>query len=530
MDGGFTGWRKSCGVATLLAALVLTGAWGKSVVEHSGMQASIADKVHSLPLSGKIAVSFSTNPIDYPGYLPQSNWQILGLYSDFQITIAPPQILPGLPDLVQSLASVPESLERLPSKEFSSSEDFFSEVTPGELLRGQLIQTAASQTVVGLSEPTESLSAPTERIGISSDFGPGPPFGVDIVDGVCNKEDQPEWVSSRWEFCGFRFSKGADCVDLSTDCVVLIPHWFLILPLLVSAGFLVRPGFCKSMIAATTTPAPVSASPNGKTHVSGTILHGWRGGCGIASLLVSCLLAAGWLRNSDVSDRVNLVLGKQGQLILVSGKEGLVCTWNGDLDPTGCRSGYRMITGKAHESMHFRPLGLFETIECNVLPGPVTANSQVRPLAGLDAETQDGSAELWADDLLVSHSDVMDFAVIAPDGIAPPREIEMSVATDAVALDSASPVSPAEGIAPPRELSVLMAPVATEDFGSGSMDFVGITCDWAGSYISVGPTDATLVVPYGLLVIPLALLSAGLLVRSRNLRALFGRSKKIAVA
>ena len=76
MDGGFTGWRKSCGVATLLAALVLTGAWGKSVVEHSGMQASIADKVHSLPLSGKIAVSFSTNPIDYPGYLPQSNWQI----------------------------------------------------------------------------------------------------------------------------------------------------------------------------------------------------------------------------------------------------------------------------------------------------------------------------------------------------------------------------------------------------------------------------------------------------------------------
>ncbi|HVV99292.1 MAG TPA: hypothetical protein VHB77_03060, partial [Planctomycetaceae bacterium] len=192
---------------------------------------------------------------------------------------------------------------------------------------------------------------------------------------------------------------------------------------------------------------------------------GWRRKLGVTALLIAFVLIAGGVRGSMMTDDISLPMGAHSQMTLASGKDGI--TWHCDGSFGGYPPSYHVLTGSRHERFSFRPHD---------------------PLAGLSGDE--------AVNVLTSmFNNSGEAAAPAPIG-------GVSGATTAP--------PPVGGVEIPDAWS-------------------GMSFQWSGLYLSRSgsPADFTLVVPYGFLAIPTAVLALTLLCGSRPLRpfeaAIFGR-------
>lgn len=455
------GWRRKCGIATLLAALVLTGAWIKSAVDRVATRHSTIDPAGALSQAGKITVFGLRNPIESNGSGQQSIWLVWGLYADAKINIAPGPVSSGLP------GPVPDAENRLPE--------------------------AALPSVAAELSPPPADSHPEEAT------------------------DDAAAVKTRWRCCGFSFER-TEAADGSYGTMVLVPHWLIITPLLLlSAAWLIRPHGTRAVNGLApgsevhphggsgpkTTPTLAASPPwpmlpasaplgsvtsqsidalaaSGRSHgiameevTAGSckarrgrwgfvtalwslaLREGWRGKLALVTLLSSLVLTGGWVRSFAVTDLVNFELGTQAQVSLVSGNDGLSCRYEPSVGGPGfC---YGTFTGRDHEVMTFRPKGDAEMIEDLGISEPLEADA---------AELEDNPDE--------------------------PQLLTLTSGEADATTNAQTLVSAPAGI-------------------SSAVDWIGTSLEWGGLYISHGPMDTTVVVPYGLLVIPLTFLFAGLL-------------------
>jgi hypothetical protein len=460
----FVTWRRRFGIATLLAAAVLTGAWIKSAVDNVVIDRSAASG-GSIHLAGKIAIFAGTNPIEWPGHLPQIEWRVAGIYNEAIITIAPPQVLapPENPGLSADNAAM--QLQVLPIAGYGEavapsaagnvlSTAFFETGDPAD---EQLIQISTTQFAAPL---TSSLD---ENDGGKLDVAAAPTVAGLIVDQA-NVDDEQWTIRSQWRWGGFRYESGTS-VDTGNSTILLIPHWSIVLPLCL----LSLAAFFGRGVSRVHSSAVVAALPRAKRAPAierGDELHriflAGRGACAIVVLVASLALTAAWVRSAGMTDMVNIVCGRQTQLRMVSGKEGAVCQLNfqGSEDS---RSSYRILTGGAHERLRFRMS------------------------TGLEEEC------------------VHQIETITPAG----GQAEFLLAANAVqTADQAT------------EFTNLPAAVSSLAFpGSGVTEWVGVSFDWNRLFISHDNPGSTVVVPYVFLVIPLTLVSAllmGSFVRSRR--------------
>ena len=459
MDEPFAGWRRTCGIGTLLAALILTGAWAKSAVDHVVIPGSLDDQVgddqarenkaSALHLSGKIAVFNSTNP--FQRNVPQINWCVRGLYTDAIC-------MSGL-------------------------------------------NTGAGVKLVMLELPPPDLSVTLPDAGGAIEDVEGGRLSAGRTAAQADQsEDDPETLTVQWQHCGFFFGR-VETAAGDRNVVVLIPHWSIAAPLwLLSIVLLVGPR--RGKIAGNVKHASVAGSgasaarplkiESGTSTAEGfagrrrrfglmtlfsslAITAGWRGKLALLTLFASLALTGGWIRSGVVTDLFNVLPESQSQLLLVSGKDGISCRYDASLNG-GSGTRYRILTGPAHEKVTFRPTG-----------SDVVASDW----EFADSETLDGPPFEVA------------LAENIPDGKPPFSKVTLTAGELAPTADS------------PLSAGAPAAPVVS---GSGGADWVGKSFEWGGIYLSRGPLDTTVVVPYPYLLIPLSLLAAALLagVRTSN--------------
>lgn len=278
---------------------------------------------------------------------------------------------------------------------------------------------------------------------------------LDIPFDPADQSESIVWLSN---WCGFGVGRGTDTT--MDDWWILIPHWAFVVPLwMVTAALLVQRGKSRKLASPVASPAP--AVPWSGV-IGGMQKHfrGWRKRTAIALALVSVFVCGGWLRSRSVSDLVNLSPDGSSRLLLVSGKQGLSIQH----DVTGGNRPftYSTRTGEAHERIQFHP----------VVP-------EVEPSAGPD----------------------FDF-VVSPSG----GELSQTAGQALLAEMQHSP-----------EILQIAANAPLDQ--SGTTDWEGMSIEWCGLFFSRSPTDWTIVVSYGFVVAPLALLSALLLTWPRIGRA-----------
>ncbi|MCX7410581.1 MAG: hypothetical protein NTZ32_21100 [Planctomycetales bacterium] len=470
MDVVSRGWRWRCGLGTLLAAFALTGAWIKSVVDHVVIRDAVENQAYSLPLSGKIGIFVTTNPIEWSGFVPETQWSVTGLYADADITIAPEQVHARLPDPVPPAELQPKvsqsSVDALVQASFSDESD---------LANGLLIQTAASQ----LSAGPGSLQSLQEGLSTTADFKLSGISDASLPDDAWDSDDTDDnegRITAQWQCCGFQFER-QEYVHSGDGTFFLIPHWSLVLPLwLVTIALLVRlrRGDVKHS-ATVVNPEPVAAGVTGAETGEGvgSFFGGWRRKWGVATLLVSLTLVGGWVRSSVVSDLI-ILDSTQSQFRLVSSKEGLVFDHNCTTLSDNSRIRYRTLTGRAHDQLTFFPMGFNST--------------------AFNSPVEQGSFELAEESVLPSFEN-------APAEL--PRFAEI-----AMVADEPEPLMPS-----PTAVNLVAA------VRSDAHAWAGRYLAWSGLFISCGSNGTRVVVPYGLVTIPLTLLSAILLIWPNASRA-----------
>jgi hypothetical protein len=183
---------------------------------------------------------------------------------------------------------------------------------------------------------------------------------------------------------------------------------------------------------------------------------GWRRKLGVAALLMAFVLIAGGVRGGIMTDDISLPMGAHSQLTLASGKDGI--TWHCDGSYGGYPPSYRVLTGSRHERFSFRPHD---------------------PLAGLSGD----------------------------------EAVNVLTHMFNTSGEAAAP-APLGGV---TGATTAPAPVGGMEIPDA---WSGMTFQWSGLYLSRSgsPADFTLVVPYGFLAIPTAVLALTLLCGSRPLR------------
>ena len=465
----FENGRRKCGVAALIAALVFTGAWLKSAIDQDVIPRLEEYGTDERSLSGEIAVFVSTNPIEWNGHRPETHWYIKGFYTEAQFTFAPEQVQAKSPGTIHHPDATFLAFEEGPNSALHSTvvPMPIGTVVPAiqseadDSVRDLLIQTSGNLSVVELMPPQRAGALPfnSSLPIVNEDFG--------------DETDEPAMITSHWQWGGFLFeqSKSPDAGD---GTCVLIPHWSIVIPLfLLGAMLLVSPRGVRNKIPAAADLDSDAAHPVivKNPRIAGRFFQGWRRKVGVVTLLASAALTCGWVRSSIVTDLIHVPVWPQIRMSLASANEGLVC--QADFAPmfelTAVR--YRMITGRAHQELSFRPLiyqGSLEGMEIELAESLPSVNS----LVPLDDRPQSGPVRLTADESVPLMS-----TVILP----------------------SAPSTPTPEVTP----------------------WVGTVFGWAGLYHSRAPTDMTIVIPYALMVIPLTLLSGVLLVRPR-----FAKSKR----
>jgi hypothetical protein len=448
MDGIFKSWRGKVAMGTLCASLFLMGAWIKSAVDHVVLRGSVLKQPYIVPLSGNIGVFCHENSIEWSGFRPEVKWQLTGLYSDLRMTMSPAQVVPQPvePALPGEIAIGPVNDEAIVA---ASHVETAAEVPVSDTL----IQTAATSPGAEI-KPLESTSVDNAGEPLTS-------YAV-FSDEPYYVSDEPGTILTEWQCCGLRFDRCVN-IDSSRETVILIPHWVLIVPLmLITAGLL----FAKCRDSAQAgTPAelpPAPAIPGNHATAAKGLLSGWRGKLGIASLVLSLLLTGGWIRSRSIADQWSLLPFPRTLLSVFSAKEGL-CVQRVVLeeDYDSCSNfRYRTLTGRRYDQLKVRPLGHELT-----LPAP--------PM-----ELAAATVEL-------------------PSGIPP-------------VTPTADPSSPAP-LPPPVTAGVPYTDSVHSDFFDQSLE-------WGGVYMSHGSCGTSLAIPYGFFVIPLFLWSALLLAWPRLMR------------
>ena len=436
MDGIFKSWRGKVAMGMLCASLFLIGAWIKSAVDHVVLRGSVLKQPYIVPLSGNIGVFCQENSIEWSGFRPEVKWQLTGLYSDLRITMSPAQVVPRPVD----------------------------PALPGEMAIGP----ANDEAIVAASHVEAAAAVPVDDTLIQTAAEPLTSYAV-ISDEPYYVSDEPGTMLTEWQCCGLRFVRCVN-IDSSRETAILIPHWILIVPLmLITAGLL----FAKrrdGAQAATRAELPLApAIPGNHATAPKSLLSGWRGKLGIALLVLSLLLTGGWIRSRSIADQWSLLPFPRTLLSVFSAKEGL-CVQRGVLeeDYESCSNfRYRTLTGRRYDQLMVRPLGHELT-----LPAP-------------------------------------------PIDLAP-ATVELPASTPTVA-PTADPSSPAP-LPPPVTAGVPYTDSVHSNFFDQSLE-------WGGVYISHGSCGTSLAIPYGFFVIPLFLGSLLLLAWPRLMRV----ARRIAI-
>ena len=494
MRGVFKNLRRTFGIGSLLTSLVFTGAWVKSYVDHSTIFGSKQNQANLLSVPGTIGVSGYSNRVEWPGHLPQINWYVSGFYAVANFVIAPEQTVnrsstcmsqPIAPFVVNQ---PPQSIMNSVSQDNLSvmSAIYTEEADSSEI---NLIPASASKSsFVPVSEARP-------RVGIS--------FEYDVSEPDANLDSSDEhdnMVESKFQYCGFHYLHGV-MEDGSWECAVQFPHWSVVLPLgLLSAVILIGPGR-KNFNNGTGNVASWATSPSGidGTYGLAGFFGGWRRKSGAVMLLISLALTGGWVRASIVTDVLNFEFKQGKQLLLASGKEGVVCQYNRIPCSVGSGTRYRMITGPQHESTTFIPL-----------------DSDLE-LADLDVNIPDTGAGQLPNGATM-RSDVKIFPGEMPNMFGPQGDLLVSLQEpdllSSMTQDSGVLPQPAEDRLPRLGMHFIDISNGTE---AGMTEWAGTALHWGRFYISHGPMETHFVIPYGFVVLPLTLFSAMLLF-TRNKR------------
>ena len=497
MRNFFNGWRRTFGIGTLLTLLVFTGAWVKSYVDF-GLN---GNRANSLTVPGFMSFTGYNNPVEWPGHLPEINWTVTGFYSQTIIGIAPEQVVkqkPSNPN--QKIAMVPfvvncpppsSKLEFSPTGDVSVMAAVYTE-EPDER-EDELIQ-ASAHTPSFVSNPLQNSQMQDSRIGID--------FVISDQCSISNADEDQKMVESKLQFYGFRYLHGLTD-DGSWEYAIQIPHWMVVLPLgLLSVVMLFGSGRMTSRNGTVVSATPMTSSVQGVERNIGLagLFSGWRRKLGTVTLLASLALAGGWVRSRIVSDVLNFEFEHGKQLLLVSGKDGLVCQHNRAPRDDGSGTRYRIVTGDRHETMTFVP-----RVESEIEFANVDANilecASMNPPNGTAAEIDDVVASSKIPEMFVTKDDLHPV-------LQQPHFLPLMI-------------QPSTALSPPADQIPLRIGVEfNEDLesGAGMHDWVGTSLQWGRFYFSHGPMETHFVIPYGHVVIPLTLLSALLLFSRRNVK------------
>jgi hypothetical protein len=365
-------------------AIFVAGAWITSAIDPVVQNWNFGGVERPQSLTGKIGISYTRNPVEGPGHLPQTVWRVTGLYSEAQVLVAPIQVV----------------------------------VTP--------LRTIAA---MGSSNPP----APFQ-------YEPGAPLVTSFREwgGFCLARED----GNQGESCG----------------VVLVPHWSVIVPLLLlSTGLLVgrrRSNPQRGVVEGLETrlrkeiPRPCAMpqpSPRRRK----------------LALMAACLsgvAVVGWVRSSATADRVRFLFGSSQILELASAKEGLAFRQSHLESDESFRAQfpqYRQLTGEAHKALTFRPLGSDLTEAELNMEFPVE-DAGFEPILTAGAEMMEQGGPVFSGEIQQA-------------GYEP--EI-----TD----------------------------------GTSGRDWEGVSVDWVGAYFSLSrnPVHVTVVVPYWIVVMALVLMTA----------------------
>lgn len=498
MDELLRGWRRKCGIGMLFAALVLTGAWVKSVYDHPGGRDPDEQVAEWPSMSGKIGISGYRLPIEKPAMpVSQNHWSLFGLYTDAEL-----------------FYSTKESISEIPDSEPCAPAELNELTAPSPPDENPLVAAAIEGIVVPAAhlEPDRSGEEVSDRamppsFELTPEQGPQPWFSyLDLADctmlhGVVFSEatDDSMKVTSNWQCCGFCFlcREGADG---SWDGGVLVPHWSIVAPLLLLSVALFRQSLParsailhpRAMSATTPQQPPIdkhcetgdrwsSRRRNPGILTSLALLAagaGWHGKLALVTLFASIVLTAGWIRSRVVSDLFRFDVGADANVLLLSGWDGITLQHE-----CGCGVGwpasYQTFTGKRHQELTYRPKRDFER--------------QFEQFM-LEHGNPDGSFNLPTFDASDPEETMPNSPQVA---VLNPSSGETIAATSGQQTANVAPRT-----------------------GSGTSPWTGISFDWAGFYMddTGTPRQRTVVVPYGFLVLPLALSSTVLLVRSCAIR------------
>jgi hypothetical protein len=197
--------RRRAGLATLALALVFAGGWIKSGIDRDVLCVPNGNLADQMALSGKIALSLSSDHMDGNQEVPGSQLEIAGLYCDM---------------------SVP------PSKESKETENV----------------------------PT--LRMQTDVPGVTVDFGAVPGMSeadrekaqqkiLHLDESATTPDLAPDApTTSRWQSCGFYFNR-TSTAEGHWLIALFIPHWAIVIPLaLLSLALLIKPRAARPQLQA----------------------------------------------------------------------------------------------------------------------------------------------------------------------------------------------------------------------------------------------------------------------------------------
>lgn len=87
------GWRGKAAIGVFILASVVTGAWVKSEIDHVVQHWTYGGQERPQSLAGKIVLYYTRNAVEYPGFLPETHWDVIGLYSNAMAVICPLQVV-----------------------------------------------------------------------------------------------------------------------------------------------------------------------------------------------------------------------------------------------------------------------------------------------------------------------------------------------------------------------------------------------------------------------------------------------------
>ena len=411
----FRSWRGKTGIFALLLAAVAGGGWVKSELDDVVEHWTFGGQEREQPLAGRICVSCVRGIVEDPGYLPDTQWHISGLYSKAEICYAPLQVVETRP-----------------------------------------------HTIGANNGPIPVFNGPTDAPIFYERFG----FCVAREDG----------------------QYGEQCL------CVLVPHWAVVLPLLLMSAVLLAParGGRPPSTGAESTLSSRSAATRPGTAPQQLAPRRWKRG--LAATCAVAMLISGWVRSSATTDRFRLIFGPSQMIELTSGREGLAFRQSHTDVDEGFRAAYRMLTGEEHQRLTFRPLGW----ELRDAPPEFNLDSgempfgPMQPIAEGDFPTAGGIEQV---------------AFERPVSEPMANHAGANAMTDPMPFN---PIRPFEDRALPVEGGIVRA--AFEQSVSDPIvnrAWAGLMVDWLGGYFSLsrGPIGLTMVVPYWMVMAAFSLIA-----------------------